>query len=123
MTGEVRTLGGAAVFVCAAEGPDLDGERAATDIVGAAYACDPTVVAIPVGRLSPDFLTLGTGVAGAAIQKFVNYGFRVAFVGDISGPLAASGALRDFVRESNRGRHAWFVADFDELRAKLADGA
>lgn len=123
MTGEVRILAGVMLFVCDADGPSLDGERAATDIIGAAYARDAAVVAIPVERLAPDFLTLGSGIAGAVIQKFVDYGFRVAFVGDVSGALAASGALRDFVRESNRGRHVWFLAEFDELEAKLADGA
>ena len=54
------------------------------------------------------------------IQKFVNYGIRAVFVGDVAAPVAASDALRDFIRESNRGRHVWFVADLAELEAKLA---
>jgi hypothetical protein len=29
-------------------------------------------------------------------------------------------ALRDFVRESNRGRQVWFVADGDELARRPA---
>ena len=120
MSGEARILAGATVYVCAADGPPLDGERAATDIIGESYACRPVVVAIPVGRLAPDFLTLSARIAGETIQKFVNYGLKVAFVGDVSEALAASNALRDFVRESNRGRHVWFVADMAELEAKLA---
>jgi hypothetical protein len=120
VNGEARTIAGATVYVCAPDGPKLDGERAATDIIGDSYACHPAVVAIPVERLAPDFLTLSNRIAGNVIQKFVNYGVAVAFVGDISGALAASNALRDFVRESNRGRHVWFVADMAELEARLA---
>jgi hypothetical protein len=48
----------------------------------------------------------------------VNYGLRLAVVGDISELLERSGALRDFVRESNRGRQVWFVADEAELAAR-----
>ena len=54
------------------------------------------------------------------IQKFVNYGVAVAFVGDVSEAIAASTALRDFVRESNRGRHVWFVTDMVELEVRLS---
>jgi hypothetical protein len=120
MSDEVRALGGATVYVCAADGPKLDGERAATDIIGDSYASHPAVVAIPVERLATEFLTLSNRIAGNVIQKFVNYGVAVAFVGDVSEAVAASNALRDFVGESNRGRHVWFVADLAELEAKLA---
>ncbi len=116
----VETLNGVAVCVCAADGPPLDGERAATDIIGDAFGVGGRVVAIPVERLGDGFLTLSTRIAGEVIQKFVTYGFQVAFVGDIAEAVAASDALRDFVRESNRGRHVWFVADLDALAAKLA---
>ncbi|MFE0098621.1 DUF4180 domain-containing protein, partial [Streptomyces sp. NPDC059015] len=34
-------------------------------------------------------------------------------------PPAAAPALRDFVRECNRGRQTWFVADGGELRERL----
>lgn len=116
----VQSLGGVRVGVCAPDGPLLDGERSATDIISEAFSAGVTVVAIPVDRLCASFLTLSTRIAGEVIQKFVNYGFQVAFVGDISSAVAASDALRDFVRESNRGRHVWFVADLTELRGKLA---
>lgn len=119
MSGEPSTIAGATVYLCAPDGPRLDGERAATDIIGDSYACHPAVVAIPVERLAPEFLTLSNRIAGDVIQKFVNYGVAVAFVGDVSAAVTASNALRDFVRESNRGRHVWFVADMAELEAKL----
>jgi hypothetical protein len=120
MSGQARAIGGAVAWVCGAEGPLLGGERAAADLVGEALGAGAGIVVVPVGRLAPGFLSLGTRMAGEAIQKFVNYGLKVAFVGDISDALAASGALRDFVRESNRGRHVWFVADEAELATRLA---
>lgn len=104
--------------VCSADGPLIDGERAATDIIGEMYGTGAERVVIPLSRLGPGFLTLSTRIAGGLIQKFVNYGFQVVFVGDISQAVAESDALRDFVRESNRGNHVWFVADMAELEAK-----
>lgn len=120
MSGAALKLGGEIAYVCDAEGPKLNGERAATDIIGEAFGAGVRLVVVPVERLDEGFLTLSTRVAGEVIQKFVNYGFRLAFVGDVSEAVAASNALRDFVRESNRGRHVWFVADMAELEAKLA---
>jgi hypothetical protein len=120
MTDAATQIAGRTVWLCAARGPKLDGEQAALDIVGDSYGSGAAAVVIPVERLGEGFLTLTTRVAGGVIQKFVNYGFQVAFVGDISEAVAASDALRDFVRESNRGRHVWFVADLEALAAKLA---
>ncbi len=68
---------------------------------------------------SPDFLKLSTGVAGEVFQKFVNYGLGCAIVGDITRALENSGALRDFVRETNKGKSIWFVADFAELEGRF----
>lgn len=54
------------------------------------------------------------------IQKFVNYRTRLALVGDIGGPVAASPALADFVRESNAGDHVCFAPDLATLEHRLA---
>eukprot|EP01035_Chromulina_nebulosa_P036232 gene36232-48789_t len=87
----------------------------AHDLIGELYGSGADIVAIPVSRLGPGFLTLSTRVAGEVIQKFVNYGFRVAFIGDVSEEVAGSDALRDFIRESNRGRHVGFLGDMAAL--------
>ena len=71
------------------------------------------------GGLDPAFFTLSSGVAGEFVQKFVQYGQRLAVVGDISELVSQSDALRDFVGECNRGRAVWFVADADELVRRL----
>jgi Domain of unknown function (DUF4180) len=90
------------------------------DLIGEIWAEHADVVVIPVERLDPQFFQLSTGVAGEVLQKFVNYGYQVVVVGDLEVHLAASSALRDFVRESNGGRHVWFLPDRAALDARLA---
>ena len=112
----------ARVFHVAADGPAI---RTGGDALGLIYderAQSADWIAVPVTRLDPAFFDLRTGVAGELVQKFANYGQRLAVVGDIGAYLGVSGALRDFVGEANRGRHVWFVADEAELEARL-DGA
>jgi hypothetical protein len=75
------------------------------------------------GLLGDDFFRLKTGVAGEIIQKFVTYGLRLAILGDISRYLTESSALWDFVYESNKGTHVWFVASHEELAEKLGRSA
>jgi hypothetical protein len=95
------------------------GPATATDLIGDAWGHDVRMVAVPVERLDPDFFRLKSGVAGELTQKLVNYRLHLAVVGDIAAHVAASDALRDYVSESNRGRHVWFVADGDELEERL----
>jgi Domain of unknown function (DUF4180) len=114
----VVPIGGVDVLRCAADGPPLDGERAALDLIGAALG-RADAVAVPVARIVPEFFALRSGVAGAVAQKFVNYRLRLVVVGDVSDHVDGSTALRDFVRESNRGGQLWFVADEAELTARL----
>jgi hypothetical protein len=112
-------IGGHEVFVCAQDGPSLAGDRTLSDLIGELFGSGAKVVAVPLARLGPDFLRLSTGVAGHVLQKLVNYRFQIAVVGDVSAAVAASDPLRDFIRESNRGKTVWFVDDLAALEAKL----
>ncbi len=112
---------GVAVLVADPGGPPVTTVQDALDLIGAAFA-GAEVVALPAARLTGDFFTLGTGLAGEIMQKLVNYHIRLAVVGDIAPWLAASSALRALVLESNRGRQIWFTADLAELSARLKDG-
>jgi len=91
-------------------GPQIASEADVLDIIGQLYGTGHDTVVIPVARLSPDFFRLGTGLAGAALQKFTNYQLKVVIIGDISAYTGKSAPLRDFVRESNRGGQIRFVA-------------
>lgn len=63
------------------------------------------------------FFDLRSGLAGDILQKFVNYHIHVAIVGDYSGYTSQS--LKDFIYESNRGKHVYFAASVQEAVAKL----
>lgn len=116
----VRELHGTTVLVLPADGPPIAGEADALDLVAAASGSDAALVAVPVERFDERFFTLSTGVAGAVLQKLVQYRTRLAVVGDVAGHVERSSALRDLVRECNRGRDTWFVADLEELAGRLA---
>ena len=120
MTVTLEEIGGLAVLAVDAAGPLIGARQDAVDLVGESMGMGARVVALPVSRLDPAFFTLSTGVAGEFIQTLVNYRLILAIVGDISAHTAASNALRDFVRESNRGRSVFFLPDAEALAEKLA---
>jgi hypothetical protein len=120
MSGEVQEIAGQRVYVCADEGPSLAEDPELSGLIGDLFGCDARIVAIPLGRLGPDFLRLSSGVAGHVLQKLVNYRFQIAILGDVSAATAASNPLRDFIRESNRGKTVWFTPNLAALQAKLA---
>lgn len=120
MDSQTLTTRDTVIFLLPEDGPLVVGDRETSDLIGEAFGAGATIVAIPVTRLGPDFLRLGTRVAGEMLQKLINYRFQVAILGDIEAAVADSDALRDFVRESNRGRMVWFLPDLAALEAKLA---
>lgn len=62
--------------------------------------------------VAEEFFVLSTGLAGEILQKFVNYGVRVAIYGDYS--RYTSKPLRDFIYESNQGKDVFFVETKEE---------
>jgi hypothetical protein len=103
-----------------ADGPVLTDADQVLDIVGQALGAGADLVVLPVSRLDETFFDLRTGLAGHILQKFANYRLRLVILGDVSRHVAASDALRDLVRESNRGGQTWFASDKAELAARLA---
>ena len=67
----------------------------ASDLISEARSADATIAVLPTARLDPAFFDLKTGIAGEMVQKFVNYGLKVAIVGDTSELAAKSKALHD----------------------------
>ena len=119
MSDQLQSIGGVEVLVGAADGPPV-GATTVLDLVGDALGRGAGWIALPVARLDPDFFSLRSGVAGEVVQKLTNYRLRLAVHGDIAPLTDASSALRDWVREVNRGPTVWFVADLDELAGRLA---
>ena len=67
--------------------------------------------------LAPEFFDLRTRLAGAVLQKFVNYSIQVAIVGDFTN--IASESLKAFIYESNRGKQVFFLESVDAAVQKL----
>lgn len=122
MDATVTTLHGIPTLILPEEGPAVGTDLDAGDLVGAAFEHGAELLVVPAARISAEFWSLRTGVAGEVLQKLVNYRVRLAVVGDISGPVAASTALRDLVHESNRRRDAWFLPDLAALDQRLDQG-
>jgi Domain of unknown function (DUF4180) len=119
MDGNSYEFHGVRIFECAADGDAPRGERDAARVVNHAFNHKAKFVVIPAARLGDEFFDLKTRIAGEFLQKFVTYQIRVAILGDISHYIASSAALRDYVRETNRGLSVWFVADRAELERRV----
>ncbi|PEJ56863.1 MULTISPECIES: DUF4180 domain-containing protein [unclassified Bacillus (in: firmicutes)] len=75
-------------------------------------------IALNKEAISEDFFNLSTKLAGAMLQKFVNYNIKFAIIGDFSG--YTSNALKDFIYECNKGNYVFFVSTEQEAMDKLA---
>ena len=117
---EILDIADARVQYLDEDGPLIARPDQANDLIGDAWGSEATVIAVPVSRLDAEFFRLSSGLAGEITQKIVNYRLRLVVLGDISAYVEASGALHDFVWESNRGDQVWFLADRAELEARLA---
>ena len=102
--------------VCAAvegDGLAVRGAQSALDVpMSANYEAGTKNIVLDKRQICEDFFILSTGVAGEILQKYVNYGGRIAVYGDFS--RYTSKPLKDFIRESNRGRDVFFAATKDE---------
>ena len=79
--------------------------------------CDNIGIVVDKDSLPVEFFDLSTGIAGEMLQKFSNYGVKLAIVGDFS--VVKSQSLKAFIRECNRGRHVFFVQNKDQAVEKL----
>jgi hypothetical protein len=81
------------------------------------YQTQSKRIIINRSNIDDRFFDLGTGLAGAVLQKISNYGYRLAIIGDFS--EFESEALQAFIRESNRSGQVLFVPDLETAIAKL----
>lgn len=96
----------------------IDSEQAALDFfLGLSYGENVQHFVLGKDCFPPSFYDLKTGLAGAILQKIVNYRLRLAIVGDFSG--YTSQALQDFIYECKKGRHIAFLATEQEALAFL----
>nr|WP_316620781.1 DUF4180 domain-containing protein [uncultured Ruminococcus sp.] len=86
-------------------------------LMSAKYEVGTKNIAISKSLICDDFFILSSGFAGEMLQKYINYGGRIAIYGDYS--HYTSKPLHDFIYESNKGSDVFFVTTLDEAVEKL----
>lgn len=118
---EIRKIekgGTVCALVSAGETVITDVQSALDVLMAAKYEAGTKNIVISKDLIAGDFFILSTGLAGEILQKYVNYGGRIAIWGDYS--RYTSKPLRDFIYESNRGRDVFFVSTEAEAVDMLA---
>ncbi|MBQ7371018.1 MAG: DUF4180 domain-containing protein [Blautia sp.] len=94
-----------------------DSQSAIDLLMTAKYEAGTKNIVISKELINEDFFILSTGLAGEILQKYVNYGGRIAVYGDYS--RYTSKPLRDFMYESNRGKDVFFTVSEAEAIEKM----
>lgn len=94
-----------------------DAQSALELLMNTKYEAGTKNIVISKESINEDFFVLSTGLAGEILQKFINYGGRIAIYGDFSG--YTSRPLRDFIHESNKGTDVFFAATIEEAICRL----
>ncbi len=98
--------------ICGSEKIITDVSSALDVLMSAKYEADTKNIVISKQLIMDDFFILSTGLAGEILQKYINYGGRIAVYGDYS--HYTSKPLKDFIYESNNGRDIFFAATQEE---------
>ncbi len=95
-----------------------DVQSALDFIMTVKYETGCTDIAINKEAITEEFFILSTKLAGEILQKYINYGVRLAIYGDFS--KYTSKPLKDFIYESNRGKDFYFQENEDLAVEMLA---
>ncbi len=116
---EYTKVNGTDIAVVSGDQAEITTPQAALDLaMTVKYESGAERVALDKRVLGEDFFILSTGLAGEILQKFVNYHVKAAVFGDYS--RYTSKPLRDFIYESNQGRHFFFAASREEALERLS---
>ena len=89
-----------------------DAQSALDLLMCAAYEAGTKNIVISRSQIAEEFFHLSTGLAGEILQKYINYGGRIAIYGnDLH---SASEPLKDFIYESYKGKSVFFVSTREE---------
>ncbi|NII84866.1 MULTISPECIES: DUF4180 domain-containing protein [unclassified Pedobacter] len=89
------------------------------DLLGNLYYQGFDKIIIQEHNLTSAFFDLKNGIAGEILQKFSNYRVSLAIIGDFSPYQGKS--IKDFIYESNKGKHINFLSSTAEALTKLAE--
>ena len=88
-------------------------------LMSAKYEAGTKYIVVDKKLVIEDFFVLSSGLAGEILQKYINYGGKIAIYGDYS--HYTSKPLKDFIYESNKGKDVFFVATKEEAIQKIAN--
>ena len=101
------------------EGRLISSENDALDLVAWCGENDTNRLLLYAANLHEDFFNLKTGLAGAVLQKFINYGIKAAAV--IPPELSNQGRFREMALEANRGQHFRVFSEASKAEAWLIE--
>jgi hypothetical protein len=96
----------------------ISSAQEALDLIGETVNENCSFIILQEKNLHSDFYKLHTGLAGDILQKFSNYNFRLAVIGDFT--KYKSKNLQDFIRESNKGNRIFFIESLDAAFKKCS---
>ena len=86
-------------------------------LMSAKYGAGTKYIVVDKKLVIEDFFVLSNGLAGEILQKYINYGGKIAIYGDYS--HYTSKPLKDFIYESNQGKDFFFVSTKEEAVQRL----
>ena len=108
------------VAVVSSENKVLTDVDSALDLLmSAKYEAGAECIVVDKKLIAEDFFVLSSGLAGEILQKYINYGGKIAIYGDFS--HYTSKPLKDFIFESNKGKDFFFVATKEDAINKLTE--
>jgi hypothetical protein len=117
MNCRVITIGDTKYTKCVSSEIKLKTEQDALDLIAVCMENDTGLLMLDGEVLSEDFFKLGTGVAGAMLQKLVNYQIKTAAI--ISSEFTSNGRFREMALESNKGSHFRIFSTREEAESWL----
>ena len=108
---QIKVIERNGVKCAAVTGPEkliTDAQSALDVLMSAKYEAGTKNIVIDKKLVAEDFFILSTGLAGEILQKYINYGGRIAIYGDYS--RYTSKPLKDFIYESNKGKDVFFAS-------------
>lgn len=110
--------GGGIIAVVSSDSKVITDVDSALDLLmSAKYDAGTKYIVVDKKLIIEDFFVLSSGLAGEILQKYINYGGKIAIYGDYS--HYTSKPLKDFIYESNKGRDIFFAATKEEAIQKI----
>jgi len=97
----------------------ISSEADALNLVSFCGENDTNRLLLYAANLHEDFFDLKTGLAGAVLQKFINYGIKTAAV--IPPEISQQGRFREMALETNRGQHFRIFSEASAAEAWLIE--